>query len=131
MLIDHYQCDVQNTTLATDKSDHDKPPSVSPMRSGSRLQLSISSGFGALDRERDTYVFTNLLDGIDLFSSTALTHQGSIKQPVDHHNNLAIGLVVATHIVAGGFGGAIWLYDRHTKQPLARLQNPMSTGVSS
>jgi hypothetical protein len=103
--------------LATDEGDHDEPPSVSPMRSESRLQLSISSGFGALDRERDIYAFTN--------------HRGSIMQLVDHHNNLAIGLIVATHIVVGGFGGAIWLYDRHTKQPLARLQNPTSTGVSS
>ena len=89
-----------------------------------------ASGMGVLNNSHDIYAFTNLLDGIDLFSSTTLSHQGSITQTIDPHNNLAIGLVITAYVVVGDVGGAIWLYDRNTGSTLARLQNPTSSGMS-
>ena len=96
---------------------------------GSCLQLNIASGFGVLNCDRTIYAFTNLLNGVDLFSSITLTHQCSIAHSIDRYNNLALGLVVTEYVIVGGIGGAIWIYDRNTRTPMACLQNPSSSGA--
>jgi hypothetical protein len=91
------------------------------------------SGLSALSEDRNSYAFTNLLDGIDLYSSTSLIHRNSIPQHVDPRNNLALGLVMVadTYIVVGSSGGTIWMYNQRTGGVVARLQSLTSTGMSA
>jgi hypothetical protein len=98
-----------------------------------RLTQHFNSGLSALSSDRSIYAFTNLLDGIELYSSTTLAHRYSIAQAVDPHNNLALGVVITgnRYVFAGCSGGRIWMYDQDTGKTIARLQNPNSLGELS
>ena len=94
------------------------------------VNLMICSGFSILSDDRNTYAFTNLLDGIDLYSPAAtLTYQRSIAQEIDQHNNLALGLIIVgnEYIISGG-SGSIWMYKK-TGNFMAHLHPPTSTGI--
>jgi hypothetical protein len=93
----------------------------------------LSSGVSALSDDRNVYAFTNLLDGIELFSSATLTHKCSIPQPLDHRYNIALGvrMVANTYLVVGGHGGMVWVYDQRTGKVVDQLQFPSSSGAVS
>jgi hypothetical protein len=88
----------------------------------------VCSGLSALSSNRRTYAFTNLLDGIELYSATTLEHQLSIAQAVDPCNNVALGLnlIANTLIVSGGSDGVISVYKQDNGQTIARLNAPTS-----
>jgi hypothetical protein len=92
-----------------------------------------NSGLSVLSDDWSTYAFTNLLDGIELYSATTLAHQDSIAQPVDPSNNLALGLVIVpnAYVIVGGNRGTISIYNWGTGGLVARLHTSTSTGTPS
>jgi hypothetical protein len=97
--------------------------------SSSTILSDYKSGMSVLSSDRSSYAFTNLLDGIDFYSSTTLMHRNSIPQTVDLCNNVALGLVMVadTYVVVGGSSGTIWMYNQKTGGVVACLQSPTST----
>jgi hypothetical protein len=120
--------------MELNKSCGHQPPDVSifPINCTQCL-TTLNSGLSALSSDRKIYAFTNLLDGIELYSPTTLTHRCSIAQAVDPHNNIALGVVIVgnRYVFSGCSGGVIWMYDQNTGKSTARLQDPISSGALS
>ncbi|KDR67469.1 hypothetical protein GALMADRAFT_147022 [Galerina marginata CBS 339.88] len=75
------------------------------------IEFNRRMGATAISKAQKYIASTNLVDGIDIFTLPDLTYHGSIRQAVDLHNNLTLGLafIEDEFIVCGG-KGAIFLY---------------------
>ncbi|KDR65280.1 hypothetical protein GALMADRAFT_232961 [Galerina marginata CBS 339.88] len=90
--------------------------SFKPWRLIRSVTINRRIGLAAISEDSHTFAFTNLFDGIEIFSLPRLIHCGSIPQNIRQQSNVTLGIffVGNDHVVAGESGG-IGMYHTTTR----------------
>lgn len=90
------------------------------------------SGSAAVSKDCRIYAFTNLLNGIEIFSLPGLKHCGTIAQAIQAEFNVTLGIAFngVDHLVVGEYGG-VCMYEVSTRTLLYRLQGLAAQGMSA
>jgi len=130
----HFLCEIQSILLSFVAEDITKLAChlaifhLPSWRCVKAVDVNRRIGFSTLSDDRQTFAFTNLVDGVDVYSATTLEYQCSIKHVLNHENNIAIGLVILSneYIISGGSYGLIHIDHTNKGQVVGRLNTPTS-----